>query len=235
MARELRGILALAAVLLSAGCATDRTFGTASSVEVTTLDELPAPVGEGGYVIGPEQVIEIAVSEAPTLTGSYLTDANGNVQFPLLGTVAVGGLSPSAASQLIADRLRGRFVLDPQVRVIPKDYASPTISVGGQVTKPGSYPAVGVTTLLRAVNEAGGMTRYAQLDDVLVMRTVQGQKYIGVYNLGAIERGNYPDPRLYANDIVMVGDSPGRRRIEMLLQFLPLLSTSAILIDRVGN
>ena len=50
-----------------------------------------------------------------------------------------------------------------------------------------------------------------------------------------IQRGNYPDPMIYPGDIVTVGDSPSRRTLESVLQFIPLLSTSAILIDRTFN
>jgi polysaccharide export outer membrane protein len=53
--------------------------------------------------------------------------------------------------------------------------------------------------------------------------------------LAAIERGNYPDPRLYPNDIVMVGDSPGDRRLDNILQFAPLVTSAVILLDRVGR
>lgn len=235
MGRQFRHYLVLAAALTAAGCVTDRTYGTASNVEVTSLDTLPAPTGEITYAIGPEQVVEISVVDAPSLSGTYLTDASGNVDFPLVGTVATGGLSPSQASQAIADRLRGQYVLDPQVRIIPKEYTNPTISVGGQVERPGPYPAVGQSTLLRVVNQAGGLSEYAKLDDVLIMRTVGGQNYIGAYNIGAIQRGNYPDPTLYPNDVVMVGDSPNRRRLETLLQIVPLVTSSVVLVDRVGR
>jgi len=83
------------------------------------------------------------------------------------------------------------------------------------------------------VNNAGGLSDYAKSEEVLVSRTVQGQKYIGVYNLTAIERGNYPDPAIYPNDVITVGDSPSKRLLQSVLAFVPLLTTTAILVDRV--
>ena len=225
----------LAATCLLAACATDRSFGTASEIEVTQLEQLPQPEGEIFYVIGPQERLDIAVVGSELFTGTYLTDQKGNVQFPLIGEVPTGGLAPSDASDLIADGLRGRYLTDPQVRVIPQEFPLPSISVGGQVKKPGSYPAQGRQTLLRIVNEAEGLAEYAKYDDVLVMRTVNNQRYIGVYNIEAIQRGNYPDPILYPNDVVMVGDSPARRRLDSIFQFAPLLTASAILIDRLGR
>ena len=79
------------------------------------------------------------------------------------------------------------------------------------------------------------LTDFAEVDDVLVMRKVDGQSYIGLYNIKAIQRGNYPDPVLYPNDIVTVGDSPARRRLQSIIPFVPILSTAAIIIDRLGR
>jgi len=233
----IRGVkLALLCAFVSlAGCATDRTIGIASDIEVTQLETLPEPRNEILYTIGPQETLEIDVVGAEPLSGTFLTNEDGDVGFPLLGVVPLGGKSPSEASRIIADGLRTRYIIDPQVRVIPTDLPPPSISVGGQVTVPGSYPAIGRPTLLRLINQAQGLADYAKLDDVLVMRNVDGQNYIGVYNLGAIQRGNYADPLLFPNDIVMVGDSPGARRLDNILQFAPVLSSAVVLIDRVGQ
>jgi len=227
-------LLVFAAVALT-GCAMDRTVGLAPSIEITQLEALPEPSNDILYTIGPQETLDIEVVGSEPLTGTFLTNEEGNVGFPLLGIVPLGGKSPNEAARLIANGLRGRFILDPQVRVIPTEFPPPSISVGGQVRRPGSYPAVGRPTLLRMVNEAEGLAEYAKLDDVLVMRKVDGQNYIGVYNIGAIQRGNYADPLLYPNDIVMVGDSPGARRIDNILQFAPVLSSAIILLDRLGQ
>ena len=234
MFRQVTFAAFLSLIALSA-CATDRTVGLAEGIEVTQLEVLPEPRNDNLYTIGPQEVLEIEVVGSEELTGTFLTNAEGNIGFPLLGIVPLGDKSPGDAAKLIADGLRGRFIIDPQVRVIPAEFPPPSISVGGQVKLPGSYPAVGRPTLLRMVNEAQGLAEYAKLDDVLVLRTVDGQDYIGVYNLGAIQRGNYEDPLLYPNDIVMVGDSPGARRLDNILQFAPVLSSAIILIDRVGR
>ncbi len=135
----------------------------------------------------------------------------------------------------IANGLRGDYIVDPQVRVRPEEVEEPLVSVGGQVAKPGAVPAAISGTLMRAVNNAGGLSDYGNSKDVLVQREVQGRRYIGVYNLEAIQRGNYPDPAIYPNDVITVGESSRRRTLETILQYVPLLSSTAILIDRVGN
>ena len=235
MITKFKCLLAIAASLALASCATDRSFGVAPEVQVTNLEELPPPSGGVFYTIGPQEKLEIQVVGAEDLSGTFLTDAAGIVSYPLVGDLAFGGVTPSVAGKMIEESLRGRYLLNPQVRVIPEEFPPPSISVGGQVEKPGAYAAIGNQTLLRVVNQAGGLAEYAKLDDVLIMRVVDGQNYIGAYNIEAIQRGNYPDPQLYPNDIVMVGDSPARRRLDNLLQFVPLVSSSAIIIDRLGR
>jgi polysaccharide export outer membrane protein len=83
-------------------------------------------------------------------------------------------------------------------------------------------------TLLRAVAVAGGMGEYAKRGEVIVIRETDSQRYIGVYDVAGISRGNYPDPEIYPNDIIVVGDSP---QLRLLGQISPLtnLVTSPIL------
>jgi len=235
MITKFKCLLAIAAAAALASCATDRSYGVAQEIQVTDLEELPPPSGGVFYTIGPQEKLVIDVVGAEDLSGTFLTNADGIVSYPLVGDLKFGGVSPGDAGRMIEESLRGRFLLNPQVRVIPEEFPAPSISVGGQVENPGSYAASGNQTLLRVVNQAGGLAEYARLDDVLIMRVVDGESYIGAYNIEGIQRGNYPDPQLYPNDIVMVGDSPARRRIDNLLQFVPLLSSSAIIIDRLGR
>ena len=129
-------------------------------------------------------------------------------------------------------RLRGRFVRNPQVTVNLVETISQTVTVDGQVNRPGIYPVVGRFTLMRAVATAAGTSEYARLDDVIVFRDVDGQTYAGLYNLGAIRRGNYEDPEIFANDIVIVGDSPQRRMFEDILAAAPLLTTPLVILFR---
>lgn len=220
------------AIGLGACASVDRTYGSSPDIEVTALETLPEPRGDFMYQIGPQEVLQIDVIGSELLSGKFLTDEFGRVQFPLLGYVEIGGKSPTKAAAMIADGLRGGYVNNPQVRIVPEEFPVPTISVGGQVKQAGSYPAMGSQTLIRMINAAGGMDEFAKEDDVLVFRTVDGENYIGLYNMEAIQRGNYDDPRLFPNDIVMVGDSAGRRRLEQFLQFVPLVTAASVIIDR---
>lgn len=230
-----RGLLVIGCAIALASCAGNREFGQAASIEVADLAELPVPKSAVGYTVSPQETIEVIVTESELLSGTFLADDAGYISYPLVGDLYVAEKTPRQIAKMIADRLRGEYVLDPQVRVRPTTALTPSISIGGQVKNPGTYPSASSQTLLRAVNNAGGLADYAKKDDVLIMRTVDGQRYIGVYNIEAIQRGNYADPAIFPGDIVTVGDSPGRRNLETILGFIPLLSTSVILVERVIN
>ncbi|ATW03134.1 polysaccharide export protein [Sphingopyxis sp. BSNA05] len=226
-------ILAVSGALLSA-CATS-PIGSSRDIELTTLEELPANNVGTPYSVRPLETLEIAVFGSELLTGTYLPDEQGRLNFPLIGLVDTDGLTPSGVEDVIEDKLRGKYILNPQVTVRPTKLPELTVSIGGEVKKPGTYMSSNSQTLLRAVYNAGGLSDYAKSQEVLISRTVGGQKYIGAYNLQAIERGNYPDPAIYPNDVISVGDSPSKRFLQAILAYIPLLSTTAIMIDRVGR
>ena len=102
----------------------------------------------------------------------------------------------------------------------------------GEVEQPGLYPLTGRTTLVGAVAKAEGTTEFSKLDEVVVFRTVGGQRYAALYSLEAIRRGAYADPEIYANDVVTVSFSDRRRFFKDLAAVAaPLI----ILIDRVSR
>ncbi|MCP9223444.1 polysaccharide export protein [Erythrobacter sp. LQ02-29] len=214
------------------GCATDRTYGGAPGVEVTNLTELPLPSETIRFALHPLDQVEVNVVQDTSVSGTYQVDENGNIDFPYVGLVPASGLTPNQFASSLTSRLSPSFIRNPSVTVRPVTGSEPTISIGGEVAKPGSVPIRSSATLMRAINVAGGTTEYAKKDDVLIFRQVDDQRYIGIYNLEGIQRGNYADPVLAPGDVVMVGDSPARRRFDKFLQYFGLLSTSVILLDR---
>lgn len=229
----LRLVFLVFLISTTTSCASiDREYGQSANIEVTTLETLPRPAGAYVYRIGPQEVLQIEVVGSQLLSGKFQTDERGDLNFPLAGEVAVGGKTLQVAADMIAAGLSGKFVKNPQVRILPNETVVPSVSIGGQVGAPGNYPVLGRHSLLRMVNAAGGLSKYAKTDDILVFREVDGQRYIGLYNINTIQRGNSEDPELYPNDVVMVGDSPARRRLENILQLVPIVTAASIVIDR---
>lgn len=213
--------------------------GEPSAVSIARPGTLPPPekrdiVGnDRPYLIGPFDKLTIDVFGVEELSKKEVqTDAGGRISFPLAGIVNAAGLTPAEIEEVLEQRLRGQFVRDPQVTVNLKEAVSQVITVDGQVREPGLYPVVGRMTLMRAVATAKGTDEFAKLEDVVVFRTVGGQKMAAIYNLSAIRRGRYDDPEVFANDVVVVGDSPARRLFKNALQVVPTIASSLILLIR---
>jgi polysaccharide export outer membrane protein len=209
-------------------------------LSVTKLTDLPPPTGadlvvaSSPYHIGPFDKLDVTVFGVSELSGKFQVDAAARLSLPLAGTIDAAGLTPAELARAIDQRLRGTYVKNPQVTVNLEETTSQVYTVDGQVTQPGSYPALGNITLMRAVANAKGTSEFARLDDVVVFRSVNGRPMAALYNLGAIRRGVYADPKIYANDIVVVGDSKARRMFQQFVQLAPLLTTPLILaLERV--
>jgi len=92
-------------------------------------------------VLGVGDVVKITVYQNPDLTVDARVSELGQINFPLIGVVTIGGLSVSQAQALIEKRLRdGGFVLKPQVTIQTTQIRSSQISILGQVSKPGRFP-----------------------------------------------------------------------------------------------
>jgi polysaccharide export outer membrane protein len=227
------------AVTVLGGCATGGhggALGETGQVQVLTAQALPVPAGgeaissRRDYVIGPQDTLIIDVFGIPELMNREIAvDSAGRISFPIAGSIEAAGLTPAQLAEEMTVRLQRGYVKHPQVSVNVKEEVSHLVTVDGQVSKPGVYPIMGDMTLMRAVATAQGASEYAKLDDVVIMRTVNGQRYAGLYNLAAIRRGNYPDPKVYGNDVVIVGDSPQRRLFDNILKIAPVLTTPLII------
>jgi polysaccharide biosynthesis/export protein len=233
----------LVAIASLSGCAGPGALGGADGITVMTETVLPAPdrsdlLAEARpYLIGPFDKLTIDVFGIEELSKKEVqTDASGRISFPLAGVIEAAGRTPGEIEEELEARLRSRYVRDPQVTVNLSDTVSQVITVDGQVREPGLYPVIGRMTLMRAVATAKGTSEFAKLDDVVIFRTVKGQDLAALYNLQAIRRGNYEDPEVFANDVVIVGDSKARRLFKDALQIVPLLTTPLIIaLQSSGN
>lgn len=234
-------ILALAVAGLVSGCAKPGPVGLDQSIAVAELASLPVPsatdysAGAQGDQARPLDLLNVAVFGVPELTREVRVNNGGYFDFPLIGAVQANGRSLAEISFELETRLAGEFVRNPDVTVEFVERIGQVVTVSGEVDKPGQYPILQSMSLIDIVASAGGLTEYSQIDDVLILREIEGQRYIGIYDLGAIQRGNYPDPEVYAHDIVIVGDSPSRRQLTEILRYSQLITNPLILIERAVN
>ena len=163
------------------------------------------------------------------LNQTIRADSGGNVSLPLAGTIKGAGLTLEEFTRQLNARL-SPYIRTPQASVNLEDTSSQSVTVYGQVQQPGQFPILGKMTLLRAVALARGATDVANLRQVVVFRAVGGRDMAALYDLEAIRRGTYPDPDIYANDVIAVGDSASRRLFRDVLQASPLLVTPIVVL-----
>ena len=117
------------------------------------------PTGRTDYQIGRQDLLEIEVFGVEDLSQVVRVSDDGSITMPLLGRLAVAGLSKTDLQDLIARLLGERFVHDPQVTVFVREYESKKVAVSGAVRNPGSYEMLGRKTLLEMISMAGGLDK----------------------------------------------------------------------------
>lgn len=124
-----------------------------------------------GFLLGPEDVLDITVWKNQDLSRSVAIRPDGLISLPIIGDVQAAGLTADALAQRIAERLKQFVASNPAVSVSVKDLNSYSIFVLGEVAKPGKYQLKSYITILHAISMAGGFTEYAKRNKLQVVRT----------------------------------------------------------------
>ena len=158
----------------------------------------------------------IAVSTSSYVTTQpvlqpYLVDNEGNINFPVLGELKLGGLTKREAEQLIIDKLKPYMKETPIVTVRMVNYK---ISVIGEVTRPGTFTISNEkVNLLEALAMAGDMTVYGLRDNVkLIREDANGKQQIVTLDLNKAETILSPYYWLQQNDIIYVTPNKAKAR-----------------------
>lgn len=112
---------------------------------------------EEDYRIGPRDVLDIKVEDAPELSGTFGVNARGTFLMPYVGRIVAERKTPDEIARLIADGLRVRYLKDPRVSVAVKQYNSRSFFIQGAVRSPGVYQIDGVASLFKLIVLAGGL------------------------------------------------------------------------------
>ncbi|MGC5799116.1 polysaccharide biosynthesis/export family protein [Sphingomonas sp. NFX23] len=209
--------------ILATGCAEQKFIGRPG---VTLAEQVPLPEPSATdlvssprpYVLGPFDQVSVDVLGLPEFSRTVTIDRSGNISLPLVGQIAASGTTPIQLGAAVAQRLRNNHVRAPQVNVNVTQVVSQVLTVSGAVRAPGLYPVTGRMTLMRAIARAQGTSDFARENYILVFRRVDGRDVVGLYDLRAIRQGLYPDPEVFANDVVEVDESSARRIFSLALQ-----------------
>lgn len=164
---------------------------------------------------------------------TYLVGNDGTIEFPVLGTLQVGGLTKAQCEQMIHDKLRPfmNVAENPVVTVRMSNYK---ISVLGEVNRPGMF-TVGneKINILEALSQAGDLTIYGVRDKVkLIRENAQGKKEIHTLDLNDANIISSPYYYLQQNDIVYVEPNKVKAKNSTIGQSTTLwLTSTSILIS----
>lgn len=171
-------------------------------------------VSQNMQALGTTLVPETSVggNSSGTSILAYTVDDQGDIEFPILGKVAVQGKTRQEVAAHIRARLIAReLVLDPIVTV---EYVNLAVNVLGEVNRPGRINAQkDYFTIVDALAAAGDLTINGQRENIMVMREVDGEDQTYIINL--CDRQDMllsPAYYLQQNDVVYVTPNPKKRR-----------------------
>jgi polysaccharide export outer membrane protein len=213
--------LTCTAVLL-AGCADQHASMPRGPAAYEALrNDTPPSVGEARIL--PSDKLDVHVLYEPDLSRQLRVDSQGSIEMPFAGQIEAGGKTPRELADLIQTRL-ARYIKTPQVDVSVLSTASDHVTVEGNVNDPGVFDIAGSASLLEVLARAKSPNRTAALNQIVVFRTVDGQRVAAVFDIARIRRGVDQDPTLYPGDKVVVGFSFIKGAFRDFLQAAPVIA-----------
>ncbi len=221
----IRTLPILAAVLVLAACADKRGGPIPYGVQSFGVPDAPTVVPlEQNYRIAPLDTLSIRVFKMTDLTGDYEVDLTGRISMPLIGEVSAIDMTTTELDQRLTAKLGEKYLQNPDVSVGIKSSTRRSVTVDGSVTKSGTFPVNGPTSLIQAIAAAGGTTENANPRRVAIFRQIGGQRQAAAFDLTSIRRGESPDPQVYAGDIIVVDGSSTKATQRQILNALPILN-----------
>jgi polysaccharide export outer membrane protein len=144
-----------------------------------------------GYRIGPGDVLKVVVWKHEELGAQVAVRPDGAISLPLVGDVAATGRSAVEIAGDVQQRLHRFYQDDPPVTVQVQEVKSYKIYVVGEVTKPGEFSPSQEVTVLMSLSLAGGFTRFADPDRIVVVRRdSRGERRIPFDYSAVVRRGD---------------------------------------------
>ena len=189
--------------------------------KLQTASENLARVGNGApgsdSRIGPDDLLDVSVFEAPEMNRTLRVSASGEISFELLGAIQVAGKTPREVESILQEMLRRTYLKDPHVGVFVHEWQSHAVSVVGAVKAPGVFQIHETKTLIEMLSMAQGLADDAG-DTAIITRAVDGtdletrtngeEPRAAVEEVGLRKLLNSPDPDLnppiHPGDIVKV-------------------------------
>lgn len=208
MTRACRGRLGwvgLMAVMAMLGCNASPKRPPMIPMSASPADQL----ARKPYRLGVDDEVRITVWQEPTLERTAVIRPDGMISYPLVGDVALEGLTFNEAAQTLAQRL-SEFLKDPLVTVAAAQLRSRKVTVLGEVGAPGPVTWSEGATILTVLRDSRGLNEGASDKwDVKIIREVGSPKpKVVSVDVAAILEGESPDVPVNSGDVVYVPPRP---------------------------
>jgi polysaccharide export outer membrane protein len=200
---------AVAALFLIGSVAMARDAQTppaASPASAKTASDKTANVAAGSpagpeYVIGPDDVLHIAVWKEADLSATLPVRPDGKISLPLLNDVQASGLTPQQLGESLTEKLK-KYIADPRVTVVVTAINSKRIYLTGEVLHAGAIPMFPNMTVLQALSSAG-MSQFANTKRIYILRTENGKQQKLPVNYRKLVKGE----KIEQNYLLQPGDT----------------------------
>lgn len=160
---------------------------------------------DADYTINPGDVLQVTVWKEEGLDREILVLPDGTITFPLIGSFSVEGQTPANVQASVKEKLR-KLIPEASVTVMVKAALGHTVSIIGQVTKPGEIVMGHGLTVMQALSQAGGLTPYADESSIKILRRENGKETAIAFDYSDISSGHKLDKdiTLSVGDVVVV-------------------------------
>lgn len=132
---------------------------------------IPPGPPEEGFVLGPEDIIDVVVWKNPDLSREVVIRPDGKISLPLIGDVLASGFTADQLGSDIAERFKA-YKENPSVSVNVVAVNSYYVFMVGEFGRPGKLQFKTYTTLLQAISLAGGFSQFASRNDMTIVRNL---------------------------------------------------------------
>lgn len=213
MLKSVQPYLVGLAVTLSVGVVSAQQTAKPQPPPQTAKPQTPPPAAAAAaasgvavptdYIIGPEDVIGVVFWREAEMSGDVTVRPDGMITLPLLGDIRAAGLKPEALSAQV-QQAAGKFLTDANTTVVVRQINSRKVFITGEVRTPGAYPLTAPRTVLQMIAMAGGVSEYADAENIAIVRTeANGTSKTMKFNYKDVSRGK----KLEQNILLMPGDT----------------------------
>jgi polysaccharide export outer membrane protein len=186
--------LALVAFATISMWAQDDTSDSSAKPDKGAPETKLAPEVPSDYVIGADDTLHVTVWKEPDMSVTLPVRPDGKISIPLLDDVQAAGMTPMQLANSIKEKLK-KYIADPRVTVVVTAMNSRRVFVTGEVTHTGAIALMPNMTVLQALASAG-FTQFANLKNIYILRTENGQQVRIPFNYKEVVKGRRPEQNI---------------------------------------